>query len=77
MSAKEYKSTQDTHNQGSGTPNVAQSGRNTKDRKYKHPYLWRYSPIQALAYLHETLRFTSVLLDLRHSVGLLGRMISS
>jgi hypothetical protein len=29
--------TQDTHNQGSGTPNGVQSGRNTKDRKNKHP----------------------------------------
>jgi hypothetical protein len=35
------------------------------------------APIWALAYLHETLRFTSVSLDLRHSVGLLGRVILS
>jgi hypothetical protein len=27
----------DTHNQGSGTPSEAQSGRNTKDRNIKHP----------------------------------------
>jgi hypothetical protein len=33
------------------------------------------APIWALAYLHETLHFG--LLDLRHSVGLLGRVISS
>jgi hypothetical protein len=35
------------------------------------------APIWALAYLHESLRFTSVLPDLRHSVGLLGRVIRS
>jgi hypothetical protein len=35
-------------------------------------------PQWALAYLHETLRFTSVFfLSLRQSVGLLGRVISS
>jgi hypothetical protein len=34
---KEYKSTQDTHDQGSGTPNGAQRSRNTKDSKNRHP----------------------------------------
>jgi hypothetical protein len=34
------------------------------------------SPIGASAYLHETFRFHFSLLDLRHSVGLLGRVIS-
>jgi hypothetical protein len=35
------------------------------------------SQVWALAYLHETLRFTSVFLILRQSVGLFGRVISS
>jgi hypothetical protein len=35
------------------------------------------APTGALAYLHETLRFHFGLLDLRHSVGLLGRVIGS
>jgi hypothetical protein len=34
----EHKSTRDTHNQdSSSTPNGAQSSRNTKDRKKRHP----------------------------------------
>jgi hypothetical protein len=49
--------------------------------EFRRPFLFFFSfraaaPIWALAYLHETLRFTSVY-DLRHSVGLLGRVISS
>jgi hypothetical protein len=32
-----YKPIHDTHNLESGTPNWAQSGRSTKDRKSKHP----------------------------------------
>jgi hypothetical protein len=35
------------------------------------------APIWTLAYLRETLRFISVLLDFRHSVGILGLVISS
>jgi hypothetical protein len=35
------------------------------------------APIWPLAYLHETLGFTSVYYILRHLVGLLGRVISS
>jgi hypothetical protein len=31
------KATQDTHDQESGTPNGAQSGRKTYDRKNRHP----------------------------------------
>jgi Ca2+/H+ antiporter len=33
---KEHKSTLDAHNQWSGIPSGAHSGRNTKDRKNKH-----------------------------------------
>jgi hypothetical protein len=32
---------------------------------HNHFFLWRYGPIWALTYLHETLRFTSVYLDIR------------
>jgi hypothetical protein len=34
---KEHKSTQDTHNQESSTPNGAKSSHNTKDKKNRHP----------------------------------------
>jgi hypothetical protein len=34
---RQHKSTQDTHNQRSRTPNGAQSSCNTKDKKIKHP----------------------------------------
>lgn len=36
---KEHKSTHNTQDQGSGTPNGAQSDRNTKDRKNKYPII--------------------------------------
>jgi hypothetical protein len=34
-----HNSTQDTHDQGSGTPDGTQSGRNTKDKKNRHPII--------------------------------------
>jgi hypothetical protein len=52
---KEHKSTQDTHDQGSGTPNGAQSGCNTKDRKSRHPVTPKLIIIIIMTYLKNTI----------------------